>query len=106
MATPHGTSGKVKTTQPHNPELTLGIDTGPHLPLLAFARILPADVFLFQVDVLVAGACLGILAWTQAGALGIERQGCQEILKEALENDDIRGEGVKEFRGCSGFWLG
>lgn len=91
MATPHGTSGKVKTTQPHNPELTLGIDTGPHLPLLAFARILPADVFLFQVDVLVAGACLGILAWTQAGSqhgLSLPSQKVEQVTIATILRDD------------------
>ena len=91
MATPHGTSGKVKTTQPHNPELTLGIDTGPHRPLLAFARILPADVFLFQVDVLVAGACLGILAWTQAGpqhGLSLPSQKVEQVTIATILRDD------------------
>lgn len=52
--------------------MALGPDQGPHLPdlasFLSFARALPADVFLFQVDVLVASSRLKVLALTQAGS--------------------------------------
>lgn len=94
MATPHSTNRKVKTTQPPNPELTLGTDTGPHLPVLAFlafARILPADVFLFQVDVLVASACLRVLAWTQAGSqhgLSLPSQKVEQVTIATVLSDD------------------
>lgn len=57
-----GTDGNVQESQgragsAHRP--------GPHLlvpdSLLSFARVLPADIFLLQVDVLVASVSLGVL---------------------------------------------
>lgn len=69
----------------------LETDLSPHLPVVAsflfLARVLPADVFLFQVDVLVAG----ILAWTQAGpqhGLSLPPQKVEQVSIATVLSDD------------------
>lgn len=69
----------------------MGTDLGPLLPVVAsflsLAGVLPAGVFLFHVDVLVAR----VLAWTQAGSqhgLSLPSQKVEQVAIATVLSDD------------------
>lgn len=69
----------------------MGTDMGPRLPVMAsflsLAKVIPADVFLFQVDVLVAR----VLARTQAGSqhgLSLPSKKVEQVTIATVLSDD------------------